>query len=67
MEFDKWTTTTYLFWAALLVIVFITNEFAVTMVALIAFSLTLIWQLVQWLIIRRQRKAQLLEAYDRKV
>jgi hypothetical protein len=65
VKFETWTPTTYLFWAALLVIVFVTDQFAVTMVALVAFGLSLVWQLVQWIIIRRQRKAHL-EAWNYK-
>lgn len=68
MKFEQWTPTTYLFWAALLVIVFVTNEFAVTTVALVAFSVSLLWQLVQFIVIRRQRKASSthLEAWNYK-
>ena len=58
MQYDKWTPTTYLYWAALLVITFVANEGAVILVACAAFGLALLWQLTQWVIIRRQRKAE---------
>ena len=59
MEFEKWTPTTYLFWAALMVVINIPGSpVAAIWVAGGAFGLSLVWQLVQWIIIRRQRKAK---------
>lgn len=59
MKFEQWTPTTYLFWAALIVITLLPDIPGVaSVIAAGAFTLSLIWQLVQWIIIRRQRKAK---------
>ena len=66
MEYEKWSPTTYLFWAALMVIVFIPETpLAVHIVTITTFTLSFVWQLVQMFIIWRQRKAHL-EAWSYK-
>lgn len=69
MKFEQWTPTTWLFWAALIVAMWVPDQRAVTLVAAVAFGLSLVWQLVQWMIIRRQHKAEIkehLEAWNYK-
>jgi threonine/homoserine/homoserine lactone efflux protein len=67
VEYEKWGPTTYLFWAALMVVLVLPEQHAVNTVILVTFALSTVWQLVQWVIIRRQRKPKPhLEAWNYK-